>query len=34
LLTYNGATAFYVAAKNGGAPLMRLLAAMAAPIHS
>ena len=27
LLTYNGATAFYVAAKNGDAPLMRLLAA-------
>ena len=26
LLTYNGATAFYVAAKNGDAPLMRLLA--------
>ncbi|HEX6994459.1 MAG TPA: ankyrin repeat domain-containing protein [Gammaproteobacteria bacterium] len=25
LLTYNGATAFYVAAKNGDAPLMRLL---------
>jgi ankyrin repeat protein len=25
-LTYNGATAFYVAAKNGDAPLMRLLA--------
>jgi ankyrin repeat protein len=27
LLTYNGATAFYVAAKNGDAELMRLLAA-------
>jgi len=27
LLTYNGATPFYVAAKNGDAPLMRLLAA-------
>lgn len=27
LLTYNGATAFYVAAKNGDAPLMRVLAA-------
>jgi uncharacterized protein len=26
LLTYNGATAFYVAAKNGDAPLMRILA--------
>ncbi len=26
LLTYNGATAFYVAAKNGDAPLMRALA--------
>jgi ankyrin repeat protein len=26
LLTYNGATPFYVAAKNGDAPLMRLLA--------
>jgi ankyrin repeat protein len=26
LLTYNGATAFYVAAKNGDAPYMRLLA--------
>ncbi len=26
LLTYNGATAFYVAAKNGDAPLMRVLA--------
>jgi ankyrin repeat protein len=26
LLTYNGATAFYIAAKNGDAPLMRLLA--------
>lgn len=25
MLTYNGATAFYVAAKNGDAPLMRLL---------
>ncbi len=27
LLTYNGATAFYVAAKNGDAELMRVLAA-------
>ncbi|HEU4619919.1 MAG TPA: ankyrin repeat domain-containing protein [Gammaproteobacteria bacterium] len=26
LLTYNGATAFYIAAKNGDAPLMRVLA--------
>ncbi|HEX6999306.1 MAG TPA: ankyrin repeat domain-containing protein [Gammaproteobacteria bacterium] len=26
LITYNGATAFYVAAKNGDAPLMRVLA--------